>query len=249
VLGVFSLLRQGGALFTVEEIALLTSIAEQVGVIVTNARLREQTALLEERQRIARDLHDSVTQSLYGLVTLTEAGQIDLQARDLAAIGQTLDRLGETTRQSLKELRLFIYQLNPPVLEEEGLVGALHLRLATVEGRSDVQVRLLADETIRLPLSVETELYYIAHEALNNILKHAHARSITVYLSREDGHIVLDVLDDGCGFDVAAARTNGGLGLKNQHERSRRIAGVLKITSLPGQGTRVRVSVPNQAAV
>jgi len=134
-------------------------------------------------------------------------------------------------------------------LEEEGLVGALHLRLATVEGRSDVQVRLLADETIRLPLSVETELYYIAHEALNNILKHAHARSITVYLSREDGHIVLDVLDDGCGFDVAAARTNGGLGLKNQHERSRRIAGVLKITSLPGQGTRVRVSVPNQAAV
>jgi signal transduction histidine kinase len=244
VLGVFSLLRQGGALFNVEEIALLTSIAEQVDVIVANARLREQTALLEERQRIARDLHDSVTQSLYGLVALTEAGQVDLQTHDLAAIGQTFDRLGETTRQALKELRLFIYQLNPPVLEEEGLIGALHLRLATVEGRSDVQVRLLADETIRLPLPVETELYYIANEALNNIMKHAHARSITVYLSREDDHVVLDVLDDGCGFDVAAAHASGGLGLKNQQERARRIKGTLKITSIPGQGTRVRVSVP-----
>ncbi|MBI5565403.1 MAG: HAMP domain-containing protein, partial [Chloroflexi bacterium] len=225
ILGVLSVARVGGALFNVEEIALLTSIAEQVGVIVTNARLREQTALLEERQRIARDLHDSVTQSLYGLVTLTEAGQLDLQTRDLAAIGQTFDRLGETARQSLKELRLFIYQLNPPILEDEGLIGALHLRLATVEGRSDVQVRLLADETIHLPLPVETELYHIANEALNNILKHARARSITVYLSREDGHVVLDVIDDGCGFDVDVARASGGLGLKNQHERSRRIGG------------------------
>jgi signal transduction histidine kinase len=245
-LGVFSLMCWGGALFNVEEIALLTSIAEQVGVIVANARLRQQTALLEERQRIARDLHDSVTQSLYGLVTLTEAGQLDLQTHDLAAIGQTFDRLGETARQTLKELRLFIYQLNPPVLEEEGLIGALHLRLATVEGRSDVQVRLLADETIRLPLPIETELYHIANEALNNILKHARAHSITVYLSREDGHIVLDVIDDGCGFDVAAARANGGLGLKNQLERVRRFGGVLKITSLPGQGTRVRASVQDK---
>lgn len=248
MLGVLSVARVGGALFNVEEIALLTSIAEQVGVIVTNARLRQQTALLEERQRIARDLHDSVTQSLYGLVTLTEAGQLDLQTRDLAAIGQTFDRLGETARQSLKELRLFIYQLNPPILEEEGLIGALHLRLATVEGRSDVQVRLLADETIHLPLPVETELYHIANEALNNILKHARARSITVYLSREDGHVVLDVIDDGCGFEVDVARANGGLGLKNQDARARRIGGALKITSLPGQGTRVRVSVPDGAA-
>lgn len=246
VLGVLSVARVGGALFNVEEIALLTSIAEQVGVIVTNARLRQQTALLEERQRIARDLHDSVTQSLYGLVTLTEAGQLDLQHDELdrAALHQTFDRLGETTRQALKELRLFIFELNPPVLADEGLIGALHLRLASVEGRSDLAARLLADDTIRLPLSIETELYHIANEALNNILKHAHARSITVYLSREDASIVLEVIDDGCGFDVVTAQAAGGLGLNNLHERTRRIGGSLKILSMPGTGTRVRVVVP-----
>jgi len=243
MLGILSLMRWGGALFNIEEIALLTSIAEQVGVIVFNVRLREQTALLEERQRIARDLHDSVTQSLYGLVTLTEAGQVDLHAHDLAAIGQTFDRMGETTRQALKELRLFIFQLNPPVLEEDGLVGALHLRLATVEGRADVRVRLLADDTIRLPLPIETELYYMAQEALNNILKHAHARSIAVSLRREDDQIVMEVSDDGCGFEPGAARLNGGLGLNNLRERARRIHGRLDISSTLGEGTRVRVAV------
>ncbi len=249
LLGVLSVVRVGGALFNVEEIALLTSIAEQVGVIVTNARLRQQAAQLEERQRIARDLHDSVTQSLYGLVTLTEAGQLDLQRDepDRVALRQTFDRLGETTRQALKELRLFIFELNPPVLADEGLIGALHLRLASVEGRSDLAARLLADDTIRLPLSIETELYHIANEALNNILKHAHARSITVYLSREDASIVLEVIDDGCGFDVATAQAAGGLGLNNLYERSRRIGGSLKILSRPGAGTRVRVVIPEGA--
>jgi signal transduction histidine kinase len=208
--------------------------------------LRQQAALLEERQRIARDLHDSVTQSLYGLVTLTEAGQLDLQRAepDRAALRRTFDRLGETTRQALKELRLFIFELNPPVLADEGLIGALHLRLASVEGRSDLAARLLADDTIRLSLAIETELYHIANEALNNILKHARARSITVYLSREDGHIVLEIIDDGCGFDVATAQAVGGLGLNNLHDRTRRIGGQLKILSTPGAGTRVRVVVP-----
>ncbi len=96
---------------------------------------------------------------------------------------------------------------------------------------------------IRLSLPIETELYYIAQEALNNILKHAHAQSITVYLSREEEQIVMEVIDDGCGFEVEAARLSGGLGLNNLRERARRINGLLKITSTPGRGTRVRVAV------
>jgi len=188
VLGVLGLVRELGQVYNTEEVALLASIADQVGVAVQSDRLRQraqQATLLEERQRLARDLHDSVTQSLYGLVTLAEAGQARLEAGALDTIGTTFARIGETARQAVKEMRLFIHQLHPPVLEQEGLVGALHLRLAAVEGQAGVQARLLADENVSLPLPLAEALYQIAQEALNNTLKHARAGRVTVYLKRE----------------------------------------------------------------
>jgi signal transduction histidine kinase len=243
VLGLLSVLREPGRTFSLEEVALLGSLADQIGLAVEGDRLRQlaqRASVLAERQRLARDLHDSVTQLLYGLVTLTEAGQAQLETAAPEAIRRTLARIGEITRQALKEMRLYVHQLRPTALAEEGLVGTLHQRLAAVEGRSDVQARLVANPSIELPAPVEEALYHIAQEALNNAMRHARAASVSVKLSCQDGQVVLEIVDDGCGFD--SKRVSGaGMGLTNMRARAESIGGVLTITSKPGAGTRVTV--------
>lgn len=245
-LGVLALARVAEPIFKVEEVALLSTIADQVGVAVAGFQLREmaqQAQALAQRQQLAADLHDSITQSLYGLVAFSEAGQAQIERGDLPALQKTITRINAEARQALKEMRLFLHELRPSVLETEGLVGALHQRLAAVEGRSDVQARLLADETIRLPLAVEEALYRIAQEALNNALRHAHSANVTVYLGREDGQVVLEVIDDGCGFDPQAVGADR-MGLANIRARAAAVGGEFKIHSAPGHGTRLKVSVP-----
>ena len=245
VLGVMGLFRGAEQGFNVEEVALLASIADQIGVAVQSDTLRQQAELasvMEERQRLARDLHDSVTQSLYGLVTFSEAGQTQVEMEQYSALQGTLSRIGETTRKAIREMRLFIHQLRPSILENEGLVGALHLRLAAVEGRSDTQARLLADEDMRLPAFIESALYQIAQEALNNSLRHADAKTVQVLLRYENKTIIMDVIDDGCGFEPETV-VSGGMGLENMRVRAAEIGGECDIISSPGSGTVVRVVV------
>jgi signal transduction histidine kinase len=232
-------IRQG---FRGEDVALLGSIADQVSLAVQSSQLRHQTILYEERQRLARDLHDSVTQLLYGLVTLTEAGQVQLESGAADIAGHTLTRIAQTARQALKEMRLYIYQLRPPDLEEEGLVGAIQLRLTAVEGRSNIRARLSADELGPLPAGVSNAFYHIAQEALNNVLKHTLAGEVTVYLRREPASVSLEVADNGCGFDPQKA--SQGMGLASMRERARKAGCVFEIVSAPGRGTQVRVTAP-----
>ncbi len=245
--GILGLVRPAGQTFNIEAIALLSSIADQMGQAVESDRLHHlarQASVLEERQRIARDLHDSVTQSLYGLATLTEAGQAQLESGAGDAAGRTLAHIGETTRQALREMRLFIHQLRPPELDEEGLVGALHQRLAAVEGRSNIQARLLVDESVPASLSapVQAAFYRIACEALNNALRHARATEVTLYLRLVDGRLNLAIVDNGCGFDPRT-QGEGGMGLRNMREYAAQVGGALRITSAPGAGTRVEVAL------
>ncbi len=245
VLGLVGLLRDAKQGFMTEEVALLATISDQMGIAVQSHRLRQmaqQTALLAERQRLARDLHDSVTQSLYGVVMLVEEGQAQLEAGDLAKTSPVLARIGKTARQAVREMRLFIHQLRPEVLEQEGLIGALHLRLAAVEGRSDVHAQLLADETIQLSRVIESALYRIAQEALNNTLRHARAPTVTVHLRRAAERVILEVVDDGCGFDPQQVR-GGGMGLSSMREHAAEIGGAFEIISVRGTGTTVRVAV------
>jgi signal transduction histidine kinase len=216
-------------------------IADQVGITVKNDQLRQQSAVAAERQRIARDLHDSATQSLYGLVTLTEAGQAQLELGEQANLDRIFSLVGKTTRQALKEMRLFIYQLRAPDLAGVGLVGALQQRLSTVEGRANVDTRLLADEAIVLPEPVEQTFYWIAREALNNTLRHAEATAVTVYLRRSNRQVTLEVVDDGRGFDPHRL-TGGGQGLAGMRERAEQIRAGLEVVSAPGRGTRVKIS-------
>lgn len=244
-LGLMGLARAAKRDFDLDEVALLVSIISQVASAVQTDRLRQlaqRATVFEERQQLARDLHDSVTQSLYGLATLTEAGKMRLETGDLTASAHYLTRIAQTARQAIREMRLFLHQLRPLVLEKEGLVGALELRLAAVEGRSDVLATLEADEQLNLPPQVETALYHIAQEALNNALKHAGASVVTVRLARAGQGALLEIEDNGCGFDPDQVES-GGMGLENMRVRAAAIGAELKIQSTKNLGTHVRVKV------
>jgi signal transduction histidine kinase len=199
--------------------------------------------VLEERQRLARDLHDSVTQSLYSLTLLAEGGRRLVKAGNLENAEDYFADLWQIALQSLKEMRLLIYELRPPVLEEEGLVGALQQRLDAVEGRTGMETRLLVDGEGQLAAPVEEALYRIAMEVLNNTLKHAAATFVTVRVRINDERAELEIVDDGRGFDPEAITDQGGMGLVTMRERTERLGGTLTILSVPGEGTRVEVTL------
>jgi signal transduction histidine kinase len=228
------------------EATLALAIARQAAVAIDNARLHErarQAAVLEERQRLARDLHDSVTQSLYGISLYTEAAQRALAAGDTPPVSTNLQEIGETTREALAETRLLLFELRPPLLEEQGLAAALRTRLEAVEARAGLTVSFESRGEDRLPLDTEQDLFRLAQEALNNVLKHAHARAVRVCLEIAADGAVLEIADDGVGFEPTH-RGGGGFGLQSMRERAERLGGTLAIDSSPGAGTRIRVKLP-----
>jgi PAS domain S-box-containing protein len=230
--------------FRDEEIELAVAFADQAALALENARLHHrarEAAVLEERARLARNLHDSVTQQLYSLTLLAEGWRRLSAAGRLPDVDQPLAELGEIARQALKEMRLLVYELRPPDLERLGLRAALEMRLAAVERRAGVEAHLQVDEFGDLPPAVQEELFRIAVEALNNALKHAGAASVTVVLRAAGNRLELEVADDGSGFDPLA--TTAGLGLETMRERAENLGGELAIHSAPGAGTRVTVSL------
>jgi signal transduction histidine kinase len=200
-------------------------------------------AVLEERQRLARELHDSVTQALYGVTLHAQAARRLLTVGEVASAIDSLRALQDMAQEALDEMRLLIFELRPPILEQVGLVAAVQARLNAVEGRANLQTRLIADEVNALPSFVEQALYRIAQEALNNALKHAHAQRITVHLRQESSRVILEITDDGGGFDPAVARESGGLGLRGIVERVAQIQGQLTLQSALGAGTQLRVEI------
>ena len=233
--------------FTKEDTLVIQSLGDQIAVAIENARLYDQSkdiAVLEERNRLARELHDSVTQSLYSLVLFTEGWKRMLKTDGVDKFEEYLSRTGEIAEQSLKEMRLLILELRPPALEQEGLVGALQKRLDAVEQRVGISARVVMEDFIEFPAPVEEELYRIAQEALNNSLKHAKATKVTVRIFKEEDKVVLEVNDDGVGFEPRSAEGQGGMGLSNMNERAKRAGGSLSIKSELGNGTTVQVFIP-----
>jgi signal transduction histidine kinase len=212
-------------------------------VLLTDVTERKRAAVLEERKRLARELHDSVTQSLYSLTLFAEWGQDLLRAGQAEPARERMARMGQVARQALKEMRLLLYELRPTALEQDGLVGALQQRLAAVEERSGVEVHLMAEPLDDLPPAVEEALYHIAQEALNNALKHSAAGHVAVRVCRDEVGLMLEILDDGVGFEPAAVSGKGGMGLNSMRERVEQLGGRLEIQSQPGQSTRVRVNL------
>jgi len=232
--------------FTDRHVQMLTTIANYAAVAIENARLYQQAqqlAVLEERNRLARELHDSVTQALYGVTLYAEAAARLLACGEVPVATNHLGELQKTAQEALREMRLLVFELRPPVLQQEGLVAALEARLDAVEARGGLETEVSVEGEGRLPLEIEEGLYRIAQEALNNVLKHARAQRIAVTLRWDPSLVVMEVADDGIGFDVVAARVRGGMGLHGMEERAARLGGTLTIASSPGSGSRVRVEV------
>jgi signal transduction histidine kinase/ligand-binding sensor domain-containing protein len=230
-----------------ETVNLVQSFANQAAVAIVNAELYEkagEAATLEERTRLARDLHDSATQSLYSATLFSEAGKELAEQGDLESASYYLSRVGEVVHQALKDMRLLVFQLRRPVLETEGLLMALQHRLDAVEKRAGVDARLISDHLPILPHQVSEELYSITIEALNNTLKHAQAEVVTITIRSDNGDVELEVHDDGRGFDTETARNGSGMGLVNIEERAAKLGADLTIDSSSDQGTSVRVIVP-----
>jgi len=234
-----------------EEISLLAAIGQQVGVAVENARLYEQaqkTAILEERGRLARELHDSVTQSVYSVTLYAEAATRLLRTGDTAQAEEYLGDLRDTGLEALREMRLLIYELRPLALEKSTLADALRSRLEAVEARSGVKSTLTVEGEEDLTYSVKVELDQIGQETLNNILKHARASHVLVALRFRPKETSLEVSDDGIGFDPEQAANSGGLGLAGITERVQRLGAEMKIESMIGTGTKLWVRIPRNLA-
>ncbi len=232
--------------FDASDLLVLQSLAYQAAVAIENARLYEQAqqlAVFDERNRLARDLHDSVTQAVYSVTLYAEAASRLLTAGRVEMATEHLRELRTTAQQALREMRSLIFELRPPVLEKEGLVAALQARLEAVEGRAGVATDFKVEGTAALPVDVENALYRIAQEALNNALKHSQAHAVKLYLRRDECFVALEVSDDGAGFDSAAGGERGGLGLTGMQERAVALGGRLIVKSAPGQGTSIRVEV------
>jgi PAS domain S-box-containing protein len=227
---------------SLDEISLLNLVADQVGIAVERNRLRqqaEQAAIMTERQRLARELHDAVTQSLYSLSFLAKASRNFARNHQWEQVEQHLETLQDTAQQALKEMRLLIYELLPTSIEQQGLVSVLRHRLESVEQRAGIDVEFRTSGTVELPLNVQFDIYRIAQEALNNILKHANASQVSVELLATQHGLEMTITDNGTGFDQAQAY--GGIGLDSMRERAEKLRAELFIKSFPGKGTHLKL--------
>jgi signal transduction histidine kinase len=232
--------------FNESDVRLLQMFAASMSIALENARLYEQArqlAILEERQRLGRELHDSVTQSLYGISLYAQAATGNIKAGQIDQAAQYLKEIQNTAQESLADMRLLIHELKPPILDQEGLISALQNRLNSVENRAMINSNIQSNLRDRLPSHIEEGLYQIAREALNNVIKHAHAKNVSIRIQRESKFIVMEISDDGIGFEPDTAHPEGRLGLVNMQERSQSHGWRLAIESSPGIGTRVKVEI------
>jgi signal transduction histidine kinase len=220
--------------------------ADQAAIAIENARLHhqaEQLAVVHERQRLARDLHDSVTQTMYSLSLYANATQKALQREKIEKALENLDELQKMVREAMLDLRLLIFELHPPILQKEGLVTAIKTRMDSVEARSGIRTEFNVYNEKRLPVDIETELYRITQEALTNVVKHAKADHVSLSMHYYQDKFKLKVQDNGIGFDSSEASKSGGLGLKNIQERVQRMNGTITLESVPQTGTTMDITI------
>ena len=230
--------------FTDDDIRILNLFADQAAIAIETSRLHqkaEQLAILNERHRLARDLHDSVTQTIYSLSLFTNATQKALVGN---RVGKALINIREAQkliREAMLDMRLLIFELHPPILQKEGLAAALRTRLESVEARSGIHTQYDVSNERRLDLKIETEVYHIAQEALTNVVKHSGADAVSVSLDYFPEKFLLSVEDNGIGFNAESVNQGGGLGLKGIRERVRKMNGTLNIESSLNTGTKIEV--------
>ena len=237
--------------YTQHHADLALAFAQQAAAAIENARLYQQAqnlAALQERQKLARELHDSVSQALYGMAMGARTARTLLDRRSMEhdsrlALAEPLDYVLSLADAGLAEMRALIFELRPESLENEGLVAALSKQIAALRARHNLAVEVLAFEEPSAPLEVKEHLYRIAQEALHNIIKHAQAKKVTLALTEHLGVLTLEICDDGLGFE-ANGSFPGHFGLRTMRERAERLNGSFEVSSAPGEGTRIRVQIP-----
>lgn len=236
-LGVLALLCHEDAQLTSVTPDLLTTIADQIGAVVDNIRLHQiarQSAIIEERERIARDIHDQVTQSIYSASLFAEAARGAAESGNMAKLQQHHQSILHMTNQALRELRLLLYEFRTEALARKGLVDALRERLITVEHRAGISGEVHALDIGSLPMTLEETFYRVAMEALNNALRHAHGDRVDVILMEESGDLVMTIVDNGVGFNRETSAAAGGMGLEGMQKRMGKVGGALTLSSSPG---------------
>jgi len=247
VVGAFYLTdKQGSAAFGAEDEELIELLAAHAAIAIANARLYERSrelSVLEERNRLALELHDAVSQKLFSLVLTAEAAATLLDRGDAAARDRVV-RLQELAREALDELRSLVFELRPPDLGRDGLAGAL-LKHVEVQRRLQpvpIELRIGPAADGEAAPARDREVLRIAQEALHNALRHAAATRVAVRLEGGPDGLVLEVGDDGVGFDPHdPALRSRRLGLTSMEERAQRLGGTLSFRSAPGEGTTVRL--------
>ncbi len=231
--------------FSDADIRVMSVLADLIAVALQNARLYHQgqeLAALEERNRLARELHDSVSQAIYGIALGARTARALLE-RDPSRLAEPLDYVLSLAEAGLTEMRALIFDLRPESLENEGLVTALTKQAASLQARHGIQVQIELGEEPALPLEVKEMLYRIAREALHNTVKHAQATQIMLQMQHKPDCIELEIADNGIGFDTSG-EFPGHLGLQSMRERAARLNGTLAIESRVGTGTRIAIQVP-----
>ncbi len=239
--------KEGAAEFSDDDQTLIETFAAHAALALENARLHERSrelSIVEERNRLARELHDAVTQKLFGLVLAAESGAA-LIGRDAEQAGVQLELVRELARAAMEELRSVIVHLRPAALESQGLAVALGKHVDVLRRTHKREISLSIEGDAPVAAAVEGDAFRIAQEALHNALRHAGARAVIAVTVRcEPGHLELTVIDDGSGFDSGAADLRARrLGLTTMAERARAAGGTLAIASAPGAGTTVRLEV------
>lgn len=229
-----------------QETAFLLAIADQAAVAVETAQLfadAQGKAALEERQRLARELHDSVSQALFGIGLGARTAR-KLLDQDPAKVAKPLDFVISLAEAALTEMRALIFELRPDALETEGLVRLLDQQAEALRSRHGLRVETDLGPEPSASLPVKEMLFRIAQETLHNTAKHAKARLVTLSLREQPEGIELIVTDDGVGFDPSGSFP-GHLGLRSMRERAAQHGAVIEIVSAPGQGARARVVAPH----
>jgi signal transduction histidine kinase len=248
VIGMLGLAHSEPGYYTSQHARLALTIANQAAVAIENARLYEQArhlSALEERQRLARELHDSVSQALYSIALGARTARTLLD-RDPSKAAEPLDYVRSLAEAGLAEMRALIFELRPDSLEVEGLTAALTKQADALRARHGIEVHISLCDEPSMSLDEREALYRIAQEALHNIVKHARASQVDLSLACGDATVILEVKDNGLGFDTSGPFP-GHLGLYSMRERAERVGGTFEVESAPGSGTRMRVTIRKSA--